>query len=89
MGNDAVELRAIRVFGIDVGWIDVARHRGEKLDVLDLQHARQLSGIADVDLVKGMVLDQVQGVLHRFRADYLLRRSIYLDVGQSQAASIR
>jgi hypothetical protein len=45
--------------GIDVRRIDVARHRGEQIDVFFGERAAQVGGISDLHFVEGVVFDHV------------------------------
>ena len=73
--------------GVDMGRIDVARHRREQLDVLRPQGAREAGEVADLDLVEGAVLDIFRcGSRHHFMTPLILTGAIlYGTAGGSPA----
>ena len=58
--DDAVEARRRGELGIDVLRVDVARHRGEQLDVRGGEGAFDARAVADRNLVEGAVADDLE-----------------------------
>ena len=56
MTNHAVEQSVIRVFGVQVRWIGVARNSSKGLDVSHGQCALDVGRVAYVNLIVGIVL---------------------------------
>ena len=62
MRDDAVKARRCGELGVDVLRVDVARHRGEELDVRSGQRALDARVVADGDLVERAVADDFEVV---------------------------
>ena len=59
--DDLVEHGGVRVLGIHMRRVDVARHDGEELDVLRLERPGEDGALAELDLVVSAVLDELRG----------------------------